>query len=80
LPEAMDTDVFFNSDIVLALKKQAEQQLAEMEQQVKDLIKVSGQDISVTTSLQGGDRGGRFTETCRELEPDLVVMGTRGMG
>ncbi len=80
MPEAMDTDVFFNSDIVLALKKQAEQQLAEMEQQVKDLIKVSGQDISVTTSLQGGDPRWEITETCRELEPDLVVMGTRGMG
>ncbi len=80
LPEAMDTDVFFNSDIVLALKEQAEQQLSEMEQQVKDLIKASGQDISVTTSLQGGDPRWEITETCRELQPDLVIMGTRGMG
>jgi len=80
LPEAMDTDVFFNSDIVLALKKQAEQQLAEMEQQVKKLIKASGQDISITTSLQGGDPRWEITETCKEMEPDLVIMGTRGMG
>jgi len=80
LPEAMDTDVFFNSDIVLALKEQAERQLAEIEQQVKKLIKASGQDISVTSSLQGGDPRWEITETCKELEPDLVIMGTRGMG
>ncbi len=80
LPEALDTDVFFNSDIVLALKKQAEQQLAEIEQQVKELIKASGQDISVTSSLQGGDPQWEITETCKELQPDMVIMGTRGHG
>jgi len=80
LPEAMDTDVFFNSDIVLALKEQAKQQLAEIERQVKKLIKASGQDISVTSSLQGGDPRWEITETCKELEPDLVIMGTRGIG
>jgi nucleotide-binding universal stress UspA family protein len=80
LPEAMDTDVFFNSDIVLALKEQAEQQLAEIERQVKKLIKASGQNISVTSSLQGGDPRWEIAETCKEMGPDLVIMGTRGIG
>ena len=34
----------------------------------------------MTTSLQGGDPRWEITETCKELEPDLVIMGTRGMG
>jgi nucleotide-binding universal stress UspA family protein len=79
-PEAMDTNVFFNSDIVEALKKQAQQQLTDIEKQVKELIKATGRDITVTSSLQGGDPGWEITETCEELRPDMVVMGTRGQG
>ncbi len=80
LPEAMDTDVFFNSDIVLALKEQAEQQMATLKKEVKKLIKSSGQEIAVSTSLQGGDPRWEITEICTELQPDMVIMGTRGMG
>ncbi len=79
-PEAMDTNVFFNSDIVQALKEQAEQQLADIEKQVKELIKTTGQDITVTSSLQGGDPSWEITETCEELKLDMVIMGTRGQG
>ncbi len=80
LPEAMDTDIFFNSDIILALKEQAEQQMATLKKEVEVLIKSSGQEITVTTSLQGGDPRWEITEICEELQPDMVIMGTRGMG
>jgi len=80
LPEAMDSDVFFNSDIVLALKEQAENQMTELEKQVKKLIRDSGQNIPVTSSLQGGDPRWEITEICEELQPEMVIMGTRGQG
>ncbi len=80
LPEAMDSDVFFNSDVVIALKEQAEQQMATLKKEVKALIKTSGRQITVTTTMQGGDPRWEITETCKELQPDLVVMGTRGQG
>ena len=80
MPETMDTDVFFNSDIVLALKEQAEQQMAALKKEVEAHIKSSGQQFKVTTSLQGGDPRWEITETCEELQPDMVIMGTRGMG
>jgi len=80
LTDNMSTDTFFNSDIVLALKEQAERQLAELKNEVEALIKSSGQEITVTTSLHGGDPRWEITETCKELQPDMVIMGTRGTG
>ncbi len=78
--EDMNTDVFFNSDIILAMKEQAEQQMAVLKKEVETLIKSSGQEITVTTSLQGGDPRWEITETCEELHPDMLIMGTRGIG
>ncbi len=80
LPEAMDNDVFFNSDIIMALKEQAEKQMEALETEIRKLISASGQSIIITSSLQGGDPRWEITETCIELKPDLVVMGTSGYG
>ncbi len=80
MPESMDSDVFFNSDIVLALKEQAEKQMEDLKKEVEKQIAGSGAQITVTTALQGGDPRWEITETCEELKPDLVVMGTRGLG
>ncbi len=80
MPENLDSDVFFNSDIVLALKEQAENQMAHLKKEVEKMITDNKASITVTTSLQGGDPRWEITETCTELKPDLVVMGTRGLG
>ena len=80
MPESMDSDVFFNSDIVLALKEQAEKQMEDLKKEVEKHIADSGVQINVTTALQGGDPRWEITEICEELKPDLVVMGTRGLG
>ncbi len=80
MPESMDSDVFFNSDIVLALKEQAEKQMEDLKKEVEKMVTGSGAHINVTTALQGGDPRWEITETCEELKPDLVVMGTRGQG
>ncbi len=80
MPEAMDNEMFLNTDLIMALKEQAEQQMKELKKQVESLIKTSGKQASVRTLLQGGDPRWEITETCKELHPDLLVMGTRGTG
>jgi nucleotide-binding universal stress UspA family protein len=80
MPESMDSDLFFNSDIVLALKEQAENQMAELKKEVEKMIADAGAPVTVTSALQGGDPRWEITEVCEELKPDLVVMGTRGQG
>ncbi len=80
MPESMESDVFFNSDIVAALKEQAENLMAQLKKEAEELVAASGASITITTSLQGGDPRWEITEVCEELKPDLVVMGTRGQG
>ena len=80
IPESMDSDMFFNSDIVLALKEQAENQMAQLKKEVEKMIADNKVSITVATALQGGDPRWEITEICEELHPDLVIMGTRGLG
>ncbi len=80
MPESMESDGFFNADIIQALKEQAENQMKQLKQEVKKLIKDAGSPIKVTASLQGGDPRWEITEVCEEQKPDLVIMGTRGLG
>ncbi|UBM62002.1 universal stress protein [Candidatus Sulfidibacterium hydrothermale] len=80
MPENMESDVFFNSDIIEALRKQAELQLNELKKEVENIIRSNGQQVKVETLLQGGDPRWEITEVCEELKPDLVIMGTRGLG
>ncbi len=80
MPEAMDNEMFYNTDLIMALKQQAEQQMEDLKKQVVSFIETSGKQVTVQTLLQGGDPRWEITETCKELNPDLVVMGTRGTG
>lgn len=79
-PSGMDTDAFFNSNIILALKEQAEQNIKEFSVQLEKIIKKKGCNIKLENTLMGGDPQWKITETTEELHPDLVIMGTRGYG
>jgi nucleotide-binding universal stress UspA family protein len=76
----MDTDTFFNSDIILALKEQAEKQMEGLEQELNNIIKNKNYKIRLRRTLLGGDPRWEITETIKELHPDLVIMGTQGNG
>lgn len=76
----MDTDTFFNSDLVLALKEQAEKQTEGLEQELNNIIKNKNYNIQLKHTLLGGDPRWEITETIEELHPDLVIMGTQGNG
>jgi len=80
-PAGMDTDAFFNSDVILALKKQAEENMKKLVKAVEDLLKKSGKtNIKLSSLLAGGDPQWEITETCEDLKPDIVLMGTSGIG
>ncbi len=80
-PSGLDTDAFFNSDVILAMKVQAEQNMKSLFDEVSALLKAGGHsNIKLTFSLAGGDPQWEITETCEELHPDILIMGTRGQG
>ncbi len=81
-PSGLDTDAFFNSDVIIALKEQAETNMNQLLKAVEDEIKQSGKtnNIKLTYSLASGDPQWEITETCEALQPGLLIMGTRGLG
>lgn len=76
----MDTDTFFNSDIILALKEQAEKEMEGLETELNGMIKKKKCNIQLKHTLLGGDPRWEITETIQELHPDLVIMATEGNG
>lgn len=80
-PSGLDTDAFFNSDVILALKEQAETNMHQLLKAVEAEIQQSGKtNIKLMYSLASGDPQWEITETCEALQPDLLIMGTRGVG
>ncbi len=80
-PSGLDTDAFFNSDVIIALKEQAENNMKSLLKEVEAEIQQSGKtNIKLMYSLASGDPQWEITETCEELQPDLLIMGTRGLG
>ncbi|MBN2639631.1 MAG: universal stress protein [Bacteroidales bacterium] len=79
-PSGMDTDAFFNSDVIIALKQQAEETMKEFVAELRKYIEDQQLKVKVEFSLEGGDPQWEITEATEELQPDLVIMGTRGHG
>lgn len=79
-PSGLDTDTFFNADIILALKEQAERSMQELVDTLKEFIKKEKLQATISFSLEGGDPQWEITEAIKETKPDFVVMGTRGTG
>lgn len=79
-PSGLDTDTFFNADIILALKDQAERSMHELVDTLEEYIKKEKLQATISFSLEGGDPQWEITEAIKETQPDFVVMGTRGTG
>lgn len=79
-PSGMDTDSFFNSEVLLALKKQAEESMKEFVDQLNNQIKKQNLVIKVEYTLEGGDPQWEINEATEELHPDLLVIGTHEQG
>ncbi len=76
----METEQFFNSDIILALKEQAEKQMEGLKLVLEKIIRQKKYNIQLRHILLGGDPRWEITETIQELHPDMVVMSTQGNG
>ena len=79
-PSGMDTDAFFNSDVIIALKQQADENMKDFKTDVRKYCSDHSYQVKIKHTLEGGDPQWEITEATEELHPDLVVMGTRGQG
>lgn len=76
----IETDTFFNTDIIQALKQQAESEMEALKLELKKITEKKKLNIELKYTILGGDPRWEIAETIEELQPDIVIMGTEGKG
>lgn len=80
-PSGIDSDTFISTEYINELRKLAEKNMNDLVKKVKKLVPESRvKNITVEHMVTGGEPEHEISEICRELNPDLIVMGTRGEG
>jgi len=76
-----DNDTFMNMQLVDEFRKQAENNMKQLKTEVeKYLADNSLANFKVETLVEGGDPGWEITSVRKEIEAELIVMGTQGTG
>jgi nucleotide-binding universal stress UspA family protein len=80
-PDTLDMSTIYNEELMKEIFRQAETNMAELEEKLKHLIKKENIDnITVSSTVTGGELEHELKGICTEFHPDLVVMGTTGKG
>jgi nucleotide-binding universal stress UspA family protein len=80
-PSGIDSDTFIGAEYINELRHQADLNMKELVKKVNKLIPEGKKgDITIENMVTGGEPEFEINQVCRDLQPDLIVMGTRGEG
>ncbi len=80
-PDTLDMSTIYNEELMKEIFRQAEHHMAELEEKVNRLIvKENLADITISSTVTGGELEHELKGICQDFHPDLVVMGTTGKG
>ncbi|MEI7499506.1 MAG: universal stress protein [Bacteroidota bacterium] len=80
-PDTLDMSTIYNEELMKEIFRHAEHNMQELEEKLTNLIKKENlANITLTTSVTGGELEHELKGICSEFHPDLVVMGTTGKG
>ncbi|MBZ0242082.1 MAG: universal stress protein [Bacteroidales bacterium] len=80
-PGGLDSDTFFNRELLIEMEQQAEKFMQEKQQLLEQKISEAElHHITVTPVLKGGDPEMELIQLAEKEQPDLVLMGTHGKG
>jgi nucleotide-binding universal stress UspA family protein len=80
-PDTLDMSTIYNEELMKEIFRQAERNMAALEETLDDIIKKEGiSNVGISSKVTGGEIGQELKEICKEFLPDLVVMGTTGKG
>ena len=80
-PETLDMSTIYNEELMKEIFRQAQRNMDDLEEKLKNLIKkenIAG--IVISSTVTGGELEHELKGICLEFHPDLVVMGTTGRG
>jgi len=80
-PDTLDMSTMYNEELMKEIFHLAERNMLELMERFQALVeKEKAENVTITTSLVGGEIDHELKEICIEFKPDLVVMGTTGKG
>lgn len=81
LSGGFDNESFLNMQLIEEFRNQAETNMKKLEAEVLEYItKNNYSEISIETSVTGGEPDWEILSLCKELRPELIIMGTQGTG
>jgi nucleotide-binding universal stress UspA family protein len=76
-----ESGIMLTDDLIRGFYKEKEKSLIDLKNKLEKKISiVTGKPINVTTVIESGDPQIQITIAVEKLEPDLVVMGSAGLG
>lgn len=80
-PDTLDMSTIYNEELMKEIFRQAEHNMEELAEKFRHLVKKENvQDITISSTVTGGELEHELTGICTDFHPDLVVMGTTGRG
>jgi len=80
-PDTLDMSTIYNEELMKEIHHQSIRNMEELFSKVEAQIhKEQIGNVTLTTTVTGGEIENELREICREFHPDLMVMGTTGRG
>jgi len=80
-PDTLDMSTIYNEELMKEIFRHAEHNMQELEEKLIAQIKKEDiADVTLTTTVTGGELEHELRGICHDFKPDLVVMGTTGKG
>jgi nucleotide-binding universal stress UspA family protein len=80
-PDTLDMSTIYNEELMKEIFHQAERNIREIVEKMEAMIaKDKIGEVTVTSTLVGGEIEHELKMVVKEYKPDLVVMGSRGKG
>lgn len=80
-PDTLDMSTMYNEELMKEIHHQATRNMEELFEKVSDQIRKEDlTNVTLTSSVNGGEIENEIKEICGEFRPDIVIMGTTGKG
>lgn len=80
-PTGIDSDTFINAEFITELRSLAEKNMISLVDEVKLMQdKEDRPNIIIDHMITGGEPEYEINQLCDSLNPDMIIMGTRGEG
>ncbi len=81
LNTGFDNETFLNMELIEEFKKQADNNMSKLKLEVQNYLTNSNlSNFNIETEVIGGDASWEITSLCKEIIPEVIIMGTQGDG